>query len=932
MKKLSNPARPKKWKPQSSWNTTDDYEIELRRQRVEAEPMMVTPLSAEKTVFKNYTVHRHDQEHNQKYLVELRSLTENINTCSCPDFAKNFLGTCKHIEKVKSIFPDSSPAASARIEIYMERSPWVPVIRFPGRGVIPPFFHRYLKINGRFKEPVANTLLALLRDLKTADPHLEKSVRVSAEIPFFLQQENQKRLLAHWGQEYASRLQASNAQIPELRHPLYDYQIAGTLHLAFTGRALLADEMGLGKTVQAIAAAILQKECFNIRRVLVVAPASLKCEWEDQIRMFTSMPAELLYGLRPKRLETYRKTTAFFLVANYEQVLRDVDDINDLFHPDLVILDEAQRIKNWRTRTASNLKRLQSRFAFILTGTPLENRIDELYSLVEFVDPTLLGSLFRFNRRFYKFDADGKTIGMKNLRELHDLVKPVMLRRRKDEIDEQLPERIDNNYFVKLTEEQKKRYGDYFQIVTHLASKARRYALTPEEFKRLQKCLACMRMLCDAVYILDQTITDSPKIGEMMRILADIWENSPETKIVVFSEWTRMLELLEKALDDNGIPYAIHTGAINQQKRREEIRRFKKSPDCRILLSSDSGSVGLNLQIASAVINLDLPWNPARHEQRIARAWRKHQRNRVQVINLVAENSIEQRMLGTLDYKKGLSDAVLDGRGDYQVFESEDSRSAFLERLGQIMATPLVTDATAAVVEALPAATPLELLSEELRLDDGGASLCQAACDGESGKVRAILAVAPPARAAAISEKIAKALPAEGVAGKTAIISPQEYALLQKLAQMGVISINPELQTAFAAATATEARPSETALRLKRSAPFLTEAGRQLKMANVLRGSGFAGESVRPAAQAILKTGLALFLHCVETLPAEDPAAFSPDMLKTLQATNPVPRELLLYLPLCLNSLDSLDDSLADTAEQFLTAANEFCSRQAISP
>ena len=127
-----------------------------------------------------------------------------------------------------------------------------------------------------------------------------------------------------------------------------------------------------------------------------------------------------------------------------------------MLQPDLIILDEAQRIKNWKTKTALKIKRLNSKYAFILTGTPIENRIDELYSLTEFIDSKIFGSLFRFNREYYNFNEEGKTEGFKNLRKLHDTVKPVMLRRRKDEISEQLPERIDNNYFVEMTEEQKK--------------------------------------------------------------------------------------------------------------------------------------------------------------------------------------------------------------------------------------------------------------------------------------------------------------------------------------------------------------------------------------------------------------------------------------------------------------------------------------------
>jgi hypothetical protein len=133
--------------------------------------------------------------------------------------------------------------------------------------------------------------------------------------------------------------------------------------------------------------------------VLVVCPASLKAEWEEQIARFTDRPAKSVFGPRPQRLAAYGEPV-FFNIVNYEQVLTDVDDINAILVPDVVVLDEAQRIKNWQTKTARGVKRLRSPYAFVLTGTPLENRIDELYSIVQYLDPELVGPLFRFNRDF----------------------------------------------------------------------------------------------------------------------------------------------------------------------------------------------------------------------------------------------------------------------------------------------------------------------------------------------------------------------------------------------------------------------------------------------------------------------------------------------------------------------------------------------------
>jgi len=211
-------------------------------------------------------------------------------------------------------------------------------------------------------------------------------------------------------------------------------------------------------------------------------PASLKTEWEEQIAKFTGLPAKLILGARANRLQQYRERS-FFYLCNYEQVLMDVDDINRIVAPDVVILDEAQRIKNWQTKTAKTVKRLASPYAFVLTGTPLENRIDEVYSIVEFLDPAIFGSLFRFNREFYELDEKGRPVGYKRLDALRRRLRPIMLRRRKDEVEDQLPPRIVKSYFVGMEPEQRNRYEEYNDRVARLLAITKRRPLTKEEFE-----------------------------------------------------------------------------------------------------------------------------------------------------------------------------------------------------------------------------------------------------------------------------------------------------------------------------------------------------------------------------------------------------------------------------------------------------------------
>ena len=196
-----------------------------------------------------------------------------------------------------------------------------------------------------------------------------------------------------------------------------------------------------------------------------------------------------------------------------------------------------------------------------------------------------------------------------------------------------------------------------------------------------------MRMVCDTNYILNPDHRACPKLAELEKILEECRDN-PDVKVIVFSEWERMLELVRELCGRLKLGFAWHTGTVPQKRRRAEINAFKSDPHCRVFLSTDSGATGLNLQNASVVINCDLPWNPAKLEQRIARAWRKHQTRAVTVINLVSENTIEHRMLDTLSNKQALADGVLDRMGNLKEIKLQSGRQAFLAKLKQLVAQP----------------------------------------------------------------------------------------------------------------------------------------------------------------------------------------------------------------------------------------------------
>lgn len=700
----------------TGWLTSDEDEIERRRWRGRTEIASVEPLAARDPFFGAYRVRSYS---GGVYEVEIRSLDGRENTCGCRDHAVNGLGTCKHVEGALYALRRGRARAFDRAaqegcpwpELYLSRSD-TPAVRL----YLPPA-HRseaalgaaldgLVSADGRLLGDPLDTLPAVERALSRL-PAAGREARVSRFVAPWLEEERRRRARDDERARLLAEAGRDEAVLEALRLPLLPYQREGMLHLAFGERALLADEMGLGKTVQAIAAADLLRRRRGIERVLVVAPASLKGEWQEQIARFTDLPSRIVEGPRAARLGIYREP-AFFHLANYEQVVVDGADINRLLRPDLVILDEAQRIKNWQTKTAAAVKALDSRYAFVLTGTPLENRIDEVYSIAQFLDPALFGPLFRFNRSFYQLDERGRPVGYSNLDEMHRRLRPVMLRRRKADVEGQLPGRTTRTHLVPMHPEQRVRYEEYEKRVARLVALSHQRPLTRKEFDFLQQWLACMRMLCDTPYILDPDCRVCPKLEELESVLGDLLAE-PATKVIVFSEWTRMLELVGELAREMDVDVAWHTGSVPQQRRREEIRRFKEDPFCRLFLSSDSGSVGLNLQAANVVVNLDQPWNPARLEQRIARAWRKHQTRPVQVVNLVTEESIEHGMLGVLARKQELADGVLDGRGDLAALDMPSGRGALIERLEAVMGS----GPEEGPVLAVPA-SPLERLQSDL--------------------------------------------------------------------------------------------------------------------------------------------------------------------------------------------------------------------------
>lgn len=861
--------------PALNWRTTDAEEVAKRRERATQESFRITNATPTHPIFSNFRVLSGS---GLTYSVEIRDLRTRQVACDCVDFRINGLGTCKHVEAVllhlrarhKRLFKAAEAAGSDRIEIALD-SAGDTLRVLPRAGALPRALRAWFDANGRLGSSTPEAAVEALRKLASKEL---PALRISQEIEPWL--ENRRRIaerkaLRH---EYEQRVQQGEWPAHETTVPLFPYQREGMLHLAFTERALLADEMGLGKTIQAIAACALLHRLGKARRALVVTPASLKTEWEEQIRRFTTLNYHIVFGGKLRRLGLYqaRPEIPFFTIVNYEQMVPDALDVNAHLAPDIVVLDEAQRIKNWNTKTAQAVKRLRSRYAFVLTGTPIENRIDELQSLMDFLHPAVLGPLFRFNRDFYELDDRGRPVGYRNLDVLHQRIQPFLLRRRKADVETELPERSDRNHFVPMTEVQRQNYATHEQQVMRLATIAMRRVLTPQEQQKLQRELAMMRMICDTNFILDPSDRTCPKLAELERVLDDCREN--DAKAIVFSEWERMLELVRDLLEKRGMGYAWHTGSVPQLRRRAEINAFKNDPACRVFLSTDSGATGLNLQNASVVINCDLPWNPAKLEQRIARAWRKHQTRPVTVVNLVCENSIEQRMLETLALKQSVAASVLDRPGEIKEFKLRSGRQALVERLRQLVtpAQPATAPAPRMPLPADPAHAFARLAAQRI---NGALVRCEERFP--TAGAHSVLVVVVDRDAPAHRERLI-ALHQEWFGpGKTDPLAPVHLEVIDRATDEALQRL---IEAGLIHATVRATRPLHPAEDVPEAAPLSAEeqaqvkahrdaASRKVKMSVLLHTSGFVSEARPPLLEALHAFGCALAVERRLPKPAE---------------------------------------------------------------
>jgi SNF2 family DNA or RNA helicase len=536
-----------------------------------------------------------------------------------------------------------------------------------------------------------------------------------------------RKLLEEQGIEVTFRgFPQTKPDLPRLHSPkiinvtLYPFQKkAVDFVLRNDGRACIFDEMGLGKTVSATAALIELVNAKKASRAMVVAPNAVLEQWRDEMTAKFGLDPVLVTSKRHLRERSILYEEPL-VVINYELLRTDVELILKRAF-DTLILDEVTRVKNWDTQTSEAVKRLLVRNVIALTGTPLENHIGELYNIVSIAQPGYFG---RYHEDFlarYTIKSQGlgpgwqsshPSVNPSTLGELRTRLAKVSIRRTKSEVLKQLPSLTMEYVYTEPARNQKMIYDILQTSLGETILEEYSYGLSEEEGPnpftanriRLYTLLreACADISMIAGYLRRkqrentkdaQLLRQSPIFGRLMRILSKLEPENAKLvelkqlaqdlveqghKIVIFSQFVPVIKLVKDELESDGIACVAYHGQLTNDERSAHLKSFTTNPEVAVLASTDAGQFGLNLQAADAVINYDLPWNPARLQQRIARIHRIGQVNKVLAVNFIVKGTIEEHVRDVLEKKKKIfKDVTVSELTDTEDFELNELKDIF---------------------------------------------------------------------------------------------------------------------------------------------------------------------------------------------------------------------------------------------------------------
>ena len=446
-------------------------------------------------------------------------------------------------------------------------------------------------------------------------------------------------------------LEKIDYKVPEeLKATLRDYQLTGfkwfkTLsHYEFGG--ILADEMGLGKTIQTIAFLLSEKN----KKSIIITPTSLIYNWRSEFEKFApTMNIKVVHGNKENREFTKDEIKDIDVLITTYGTLRNDHDLYDDITFDFCIIDEGQNIKNPLSQSSEVVKELKAKVKFALTGTPIENNLIELWSLFDYILPGYLYSKRKFQDKFMKGENDSE--------ELKKLIRPFILRRLKSDVMSELPDKIEKRFLIEMTEEQKKVYKAYVDDVN---VKMKEKDFTTDKITIFSYLTKLRQLTLDPSILIEGYTGGSGKIDVTVELIQDFIKE--KHKILLFSQFTSVLDSIKKVLEAEGIEYFYLDGSTKASERVQLVNEFNESNKVKIfLISLKAGGTGLNLTSADVVIHFDPWWNPAIEDQATDRAHRFGQKNVVEVIKLIAKGSIEEKIIKLQESKKEIINEIMSG-------------------------------------------------------------------------------------------------------------------------------------------------------------------------------------------------------------------------------------------------------------------------------
>ena len=454
-------------------------------------------------------------------------------------------------------------------------------------------------------------------------------------------------------------------EIPNnLINVLRDYQVEGynffsTLsNFGFGG--ILADEMGLGKTIQTLAFLSSRKD----KKSIVITPTSLIFNWKNEFEKFApEIRLGIAYGSKSTRDKIIENINEYdVILTSYSTYRNDIEKYEDMSF-DFCIIDEAQNIKNPDSIISKSIKKINAKVRFALTGTPLENNLLELWSIFDFIMPGYLYNKKKFEKIFSN--------NQKNINDLKQLIKPFMLRRTKKEVIEELPDKIEQKFFVEMEKEHKRVYKSFVNLIK------RRIIENNEDNMTVFSYLTKLRQLSIAPEIIVKNYNGK---NSKLDMLINIIKENNDRKILVFSQFTKVLNLIGNRLECENISFSYIDGKTDAKKRLQLVEEFNNTDKNRVfLISLKAGGIGLNLTSASMVIHFDPWWNPAVEDQASDRAHRFGQKNVVDVIKLITKNTVEEKVIAMQEDKKELIGDIINTNLESEICLNKLTRDEIID-------------------------------------------------------------------------------------------------------------------------------------------------------------------------------------------------------------------------------------------------------------